>query len=123
MNRITQRTNIISGGLECLSKIINKYAIDHKIFFQVTIGSDGGMAPEITIAFFGSQYDKSAPMGEIEMWTHEDVTKCALIYSLYDPKSDDNDHLNQDLDHPNDAFPYFERAVQQFGIQPYEVNP
>ena len=116
MERSLQVTSLVTTGLSCLQNLVTQYVLDG-VFIKVSIGSEG-MGPEITILLHGSRYVETAPDIEIQLWLPPtDAIQGVLIYSAFNPISQEIDHQSVDLKHMAEAQPYFDRAVQIFNCK------
>lgn len=78
------------------------------------------MAPEIMFRFTGNPHDDTTPYAEIELWMNDQLDGCRLFYSFLDRISDNVEMQNQDLSHPLEAQPFFEKVLQKFGLLPHK---
>jgi hypothetical protein len=110
-----QDNQLVVHVLKCVEYVVNSYPIQGKVWITIRLGSEG-MGPNIAVEFQGSQFDKSAPGGDITFWLQGDKTKFVLIYMMLDPKSDEHDHCSVELSELNQIESYFDRAISMFAL-------
>jgi hypothetical protein len=118
VERSQQVARLISTGLRALQQISQRYTLEPHVFVRVGIGADG-MAPEISIDFHGLPHDMITPGVDIQLWLNgSEEFEGTLIYSAFNPVTEEIDHQVADLKDLAEAQPYFERAVRLLKLNP-----
>lgn len=117
-------SEIVATALEQLAYAITQYPIQTKVFVKALIGNHGGTAPEITIQFSVQKYAKNIRTVEVEMsFWQAPVMDAACILILDGFNTNDGEVIIQEvvnLKHLDDAYPYFEKAIDLFGLEKME---
>jgi hypothetical protein len=120
---------IIATALEQLAYVLREHPLQEKVAIKTLIGRDGGMAPEITIEFSVQRDAKGVKPVEVEMTLWQGSSNqeaCILIFSAFSTETGDGvleDGLLQEtiyLKHLDDAYPYFEKALDLFSQEETE---
>ncbi len=86
------------------------------MFFEIHIGSDGGFNPEISFSFKGNQHDELSPHVLIDFFLHKENSQSVMIYSAFDPKTEDDIDISQDIEvSQNEITPYFDKTMRYIG--------
>jgi hypothetical protein len=112
---------IVATALEQLAYVMREYPIPKGIFTKTLIGDDGGMAPEITIQFSLGKYAKGLKPLEVEitLWRGDNNSVATLIIDAFGTEDIDL-HEVAYLKHLDDAYPYFEKALDLFNLEKSE---
>ena len=113
---------IIATALEQLAYLMREYPVQSGILTKILIANDKGKSPEISIQFSVSKATKKMKALEIEisLWRSENSAASLRLDAI---NIETGDVLLQEtihLKHLDDAYPYFEQALDLFNIEKTE---
>jgi hypothetical protein len=107
---------IIATALEQLAYLMREYPVQSGILTKMLISNNGGKSPEISIQFSAPKATKKVKALEVEIsWWSSKKSAAKLTIDAIDKETGEAlVHETIDLKHLDDAYPYFETALDLF---------
>jgi hypothetical protein len=111
---------IVATALEQLAYLMREYPVQSGILTKTLISNNGGKSPEISIQFSAPKATKKLKALEVEvaLWRSKKSAATLIIEAFSSGKEVLREEAN--LQHLDDAYPYFEKALELFNLEKTE---